>query len=144
MELWYNVIAVLPIIQSLEPSPLLTVNQSDSATFECNATGIPAPVISWFMGTEELVFSGSGLALGSGDMMLAPEDLSSRIDIQSRESSYLTSGGYVFSVVSVLTLSPTVGSDSGEYNCSVSNTVGASMMTAEDIETTNLFVQGKS
>ena len=76
--------------------------------------------------------------------MLAPEHLSSRIDIQSRGSSYLTNGGYVFSVVSVLTISPTVGSDSGEYNCSASNTVGASMMAAEDIETTNLFVQGES
>ena len=132
------------MIQSLEPSPLLTVNQSDSATFECNATGIPAPVIRWYNGSEELTFSGSGLAQGSGEMMLAPENLGSRIDIQTSGRYYLTSGGYVFSVVSVLTISPTVGSDSGEYNCSASNTVGASMMAAEDRETTYLFVQGES
>ena len=46
--------------------------------------------------------------------------------------------------MSVLTISPTVGSDSGEYSCSASNTVGASMMAAEDRETTDLFVQGES
>ena len=117
---------------------MLTVNQSDSATFECNATGIPAPTIRWFMGTEQLTVA------GSGEMMLNLESLTSRIEIAEPEGNhYLTPGGYVFSVASVLMITSTISSDSGEYSCNASNVVGTSMTQVEDNETTNLFVQGE-
>ena len=117
---------------------MLTVNQSDSATFECNATGIPAPTIRWFMGTEQLTVA------GSGEMMLNLESLTSRIEITEPEGNYyLAPGGYVFSVASVLMITSTISSDSGEYSCDVFNVVGTSMTQVEDNETTNLFVQGE-
>ena len=129
---------MLPRILSLEPSPLLVVNQSDSATFMCNATGIPAPDIRWFRGTEELIVA------GSGEMMLNPEDLTSRISIVEPEgTNFFTPNGYVPSVVSNLMITTTVGSDSGEYSCNASNLVGTSMTPAEDGETVELFVQGR-
>ena len=131
--------AVMPEILSLEPSPLLTVNQSDSAVFECNATGIPPPIISWSMSTREQSVSGSG----SGDS-LSPDDLLSPILItESDERGYLTPGGYVVSVSSVLTISPTVSNDSGTYTCTASNTVGTSMTLAEDEQNTTLYIQGQ-
>ena len=115
---------------------MLTVNESASATFQCTATGIPAPVISWFMGTEELITAGSGDVL---------ESLTSRIDIQDLEESlYLTAGGNVSSVQSNLTISSTVGNDSGQYSCNASNMVGISMRQADDGESTTLFVQGET
>ena len=129
----------MPTILFLEPSPLLTVNQSDSAMFECNATGIPPPVISWSMSTREQSVSGSG----SGDS-LSPDDLLSPILItESDERGYLTPGGYVASVLSVLTISPAVSNDSGTYTCTAYNTVGTSMTLAEDERNTALYVQGQ-
>ena len=116
--------AVMPEILSLEPSPLLTVNQSDSAVFECNATGIPLPVISWSMSSREL--TGDSLSITESD-----------------ERGYLTPGGYVASVSSVLTISPAVSNDSGTYTCTASNTVGTSMTLAEDEQNTTLYIQGQ-
>ena len=126
---------------------MLTVNQSDSATFRCTATGIPAPVISWFRGTEELISAGSGdieelNTVSSGDAL---ESFTSRIDIMDLEETlYLTPGGNVFSVGSILNISSTVGTDSGQYNCTASNTVGIPMRQADDEESTDLFVQGEN
>lgn len=132
------IIAVLPEILFLEPSPLITVNQSNSATFQCNATGFPLPIIQWYMNSEELSLP------GSGDDMLMSDDLNSRINIiESVYSDYLTPGGYVPSLLSVLTISSTVSDDSGTYTCIASNVVGSSMIPEEDEENTTLFVQGQ-
>ena len=88
------------------------------------------------MGTEELITAGSGDVL---------ESLTSRIDIQDLEESlYLTAGGNVSSVQSNLTISSTVGSDSGQYSCNASNMVGVSMRQADDEESTTLFVQSET
>ena len=115
---------------------MLTVNQSDSASFYCNATGIPAPVIRWFRGTEELITAGSEDISGN---------LATQIDIMDLgENIYLTRGGNVFSVESNLTISSTVSNDSGEYHCNASNIVGTSMIQADDEKSTTLFVQGEA
>ena len=77
-------------------------------------------------------------------MELNPEDLALRIDItEPSVNYYLTPNGYVYLVVSVLTISSTVSSDSGEYSCNASNVVGISMTLESDEEVTTLFVQGK-
>jgi len=129
---------VLPEVLSLEPTPLQTVNQSDPAMFQCNATGIPAPTIQWFRGSEELTTA------SSGEMMMDPDDLNSRIMISDPEQNeYLTSGGYVFSVGSTLTIEPTLGSDSDVYSCNASSEVGPSQTPEEDGEVVELFVQGE-
>ena len=115
---------------------MLIVNQSDSASFYCNATGIPPPVIRWFRDTEELITAGSGDMSGN---------LATQIDIMDLgENIYLTPGGNVLSVESILTIHSTVSNDSGQYRCNASNIVGASMIQADDEENTTLFVQGET
>ena len=76
--------------------------------------------------------------------MMDPDDLNSRIMISDPEQNeYLTSGGYVFSVGSTLTIEPTLGSDSGGYSCNASSEVGPSQTPEEDGEVVGLFVQGE-
>ena len=121
-------LSVFSEVQFLVPSPLLTVNQSDSATFMCNTTGVPAPVINWFVGDQRL-----------------SHVLLSRVNITETEArEYPTPNGDVFAVTSVLTIEPIMGNDSGTYTCNASNTVGASMMPASDEESTELYVQGRA
>ena len=91
------------------------------------------------MNTQELTVA------GSGEMMLNPDQLTSRIDISDLEvSDYLTPGGYVSSVTSVLTILSTLSTDSGNYNCIASNVVGRTMTPAQDEDTATLYVQGKA
>ena len=126
--------AVVPEIQFLLPSPLLVVNQTDSAVFMCNATAIPAPVISWSMGEQDLS------DVSSGDL---PTDLLSRVTItETDEQEHLTPDGIVLAVTSILTIESTRGSDSGSYRCTASNEVGPSMMPEQAEENTTLYVQG--
>ena len=76
--------------------------------------------------------------------MMDPDDLSSHIMISDPEQTeYLTSGGYVFSVESTLTIDPTLGSDSDNYSCNVSSEVGPSQILEEVGEVVTLFVQGE-
>ena len=123
-------LSVKPEIQFLGPAPLLTVNQSDPAVFECNATGIPAPFLQWSMGDIEL----NNMGFGGG--------IDDRISITESTETYLSSDGFVFSVTSILTIISTDRNDSGSYSCTAYNRVGDSMTPFEDEESTNLFVQG--
>ena len=129
---------VVPEIQSLLPPPLVRVNQSDSTRFRCNATGIPAPLISWSMDSLDLS------DVSSGDTMnLRPTDLLSRVNItETAPYEYQTPDGVVYAVTSVLTIEMTRGDDSGIYTCTASNEVGPSMTSQQDEESTELFVQG--
>ena len=85
----------------------LTVNETEVALFECTATGIPAPTISWYR---------SGTELG-GD---------SRITLSNHTAPTLVQGdgGMVYSVFRTLMLADTRDDDSDNYTCVADNIVG--------------------
>ena len=75
-----------------------TVDLDNTATFQCVATGIPAPTITWFRG---------GVELNSLVMLNAP--------------SISTNAEMVYQVIHTLTLNITEDNDSGTYQCRATN-----------------------
>ncbi len=77
------------------PDPL-TVTAPNYATFECTASGLPRPNITWFNpNSTSLTSVVDGVTMNMGDR----------------------------DIVSTLTLSATAPSDSGTYTCSAGNNV---------------------
>lgn len=55
---------------SLDLTPVnVTVNESSSASFQCNASGDPKPVVTWFKGGSQL-FEGGRVVIGVGSMTI--------------------------------------------------------------------------
>ena len=98
-----------------------TVNMSDPVTFECVATGIPPPSITWFRNGAELA--------------------DSRIMLNDPSSILMDDGneGMVFEVTRTLTLSMSEDGDSGGYECRASNDATPGL----DTEPFELVVQSK-
>ena len=98
---------VAPIITSPTDCFTLTVNETEVALFQCTATGIPAPTISWYRNGMEL----------SGD---------SRITLSNHTAPTLVQGdgGMVYSVSHTLMLADIVDDDSDTYTCVADNIVG--------------------
>ena len=99
---------VTPNITSPTDGFTLTVNEMEVALFECTATGIPAPTISWYRNGTELL---------SGD---------SHISLSNHTAPTLVQGdgGMVYSVSRTLMLADTRDDDSDTYTCRASNIVG--------------------
>ena len=112
------------MVTSVYPDPSqmnYTVNMGDVVTFQCVATGIPAPSITWFRNGTEL--SNSRVTLG---------DLS--------ESSAMDGDGEMILQISrTFNLSMTEDGESGSYECRASN--GAT--PGEDSESFEVIVQSK-
>ena len=81
------------------------MNEGIPATFECTATGIPGPDITWRRDSD----SNSTL------------DLRVTLGMHTTPVPVSTSVGTIFSVSRQLTLSNTEDSDSGLYFCQASN-----------------------
>ena len=102
---------VVPVIQNVFPEPdqaNYTVNETETVTFECLATGIPAPTITWL--SDEMVLNNS------------------RVTIRMRNVvSYNRSsdGQTVWRVTRTLELVNTVDADSGTYTCIATNSAGS-------------------
>ena len=98
----------MPIITSPTDGFTLTVNETEVAVFECTATGIPPPTISWYRNGTELL---------SGD---------SRITLSNHAAPTLVQGdgGMVYSVSRTLMLANTRDDDSDTYTCVADNIVG--------------------
>ena len=98
---------VTPNITSPTDDFTLTVNETEVAIFECTATGIPAPTISWYRNGTEL-----------------SED--SRITLSNHTAPSLVQGdgGMVYSVSRSLMLADTRDDDSDTYTCVADNIVG--------------------
>ena len=102
-----------------------TVDMGDAAVFECVATGIPAPSITWFRNGMEL-----------------NNNTNSRVTLSDHSDPVLlTDGneGMIFQVSRTLTLSMTEDGDSGTYNCTASNAA----TPGEDTMSFELVVQSK-
>ena len=100
---------MFPQITFPTPETVITVNEGMAATFECSATGIPAPIITWRRERDSSEFNDtldSRVTLGNQIVIPVP-----------------TLIGTIFSVSRQLTLSNTTDSDSGIYFCQASNGV---------------------
>ena len=117
-------IAVEPTIIQPTDGSLFTINETDTYSITCNATGIPAPMT--FIWLKDGVVQNYTMN-------------SDRISVSglSAPVPYSTSDGIVQSVTQVLTISSAMDDDSGMYTCRVSNEVGSSV-----IVTIQLLVQG--
>ena len=110
LQLWYIIMytnTVTPNITSPTDGFTLTVNETEVVLFECTATGIPAPTISWYRSGTEL----------SGD---------SHITLSNHTAPTLVQGdgGMVYSVSRTLILADTRDDDSDTYTCVADNIVG--------------------
>ena len=117
--------AVVPIITIPMDNFILTVNETEVALFECTATGIPPPTISWYRNGMEL----------SGD---------SHITLSNHTTPTLVQGdgGMVYSVSRTLMLADTVDGDSDTYTCRATNMVGSDSMDHTDEQDFELVIQG--
>ena len=104
---------------------IYTINEFQPATFECNATGIPAPYINWYR---------------NGDLL--NEAFDSRISL-----SELTVSGPVnpiatdlFTVCRTLTFNYTRDSDTDTYTCVAGNGNARMPNVTQNFE---LFIRGK-
>ena len=111
------------MIQNVYPDPdqiNYTVNETETVTFECSATGIPDPTITWYRNGAEL--NRSRIIINSPMVM----DFTRGID-----------GETVRMVTRTLQLTDMVDADSGTYTCNATNSAG------NDQETFELIVQSK-
>ena len=100
------IVAVTPDIVIPTDGFTLTVNETEVAIFECTATGIPPPTISWYRNGTEL-----------------SENLDPRITLTIHSEPLLVSGG-VYRVSRNLLLFDVADNDSDIYTCNTTNAVG--------------------
>ena len=114
----------VPVVISVYPDEQFsyTVDEGNSVTFECTATGIPDPEITWRR--NEMAFNSSDPRVTIGNMPTIIEAM--------RDSDNKT----VFQVTQTLTLNTTMDSDSGMYESVAMNHVG------QDSSFFELIVQG--
>ena len=95
-----------------------TVNEGNSVTFECSATGIPVPVITWLRNRKELIQNDSRVTIRNSSAPVSFMKVDSEI---------------VFEVSRTLTLDNTGESDSGLYECRATNVAGTNTDSFEVI-----------
>ena len=104
------------------------VNQADSATFVCTATGLPTPLVQWYRG--DLLLNGTGM------------DIISRVELNNTMMD--GSLGQISTVISMITITDTIGGDSDTYSCVASNALlnNDVMEDGRNQQDVTLFVQG--
>ncbi len=128
IEKCHVLLAVRPMITSLEPGDMLVVNQTNSATFVCTATGLPTPLVQWYRG--DLLLNGTGM------------DINSRVELNN--TIMYGSLGQISTVISMITITDTIGGDSDTYSCVASNALinNGVMEDGRDQQNVTLSVQG--
>ena len=116
---------MVPVVTSVYPDgqTTYTVNEGNFVMFECTATGIPAPEITWRR---------NGVAFNSSDSRVTIGNMPTTMEVM-RDRDNET----VFEVTQTLTLNTTMDSDSGMYECVAMNDFG------EDSGFFELIVQGE-
>ena len=124
----YIICVVSPMVTSVYPDPSqmnYAVNMGDVVTFQCVATGIPAPSITWFRNGTELSNSRVTLSDLSEATNVADVDDTREMILQTSRT---------------LNLSMTQDNDSGSYECRASNDA----TPGEASESLELIVQSES
>ena len=88
-------------------------NKTDSIIFECSASGIPVPIISWFWVDQAM----SIMLLNGTRSLIAPPQVNSTYELPGGR-------GTAFLVTSTLTIPATQDEDSGQYACQAVNDFG--------------------
>ena len=123
VDVSFFLFAVSPVVMSVMN---YTVNLTDTATFQCVATGIPAPSITWFRNGTELN--------STTDPRVTLNNPSDAVTVADG------AGENILQVTRTLSLSMSVDEDSGSYECRASNDA----TPGEDRESFELVVQSKS
>ena len=114
--------AVVPSITFPHDGHTFYTNEFTPAVFQCTATGIPAPEISWYR---------NGTVLNSST--------DARVTLSEESVSMVaTDGGNVYQVNRTLTLDNATDSDSGDYMCQADNDISVHVFVSQQ-----LFVRGE-
>ena len=105
---------------------IYTVNETNPITFECSASGIPAPTISWFRVNQTV----STMLTNGIRSLISPPQVDNTYELPDGR-------GTAFLVTSTLTISVTQDEDSGQYACQAINDFG------NETREFMLVVQGK-
>ena len=100
-----------PTIVFPDNNSVFTINETDSYSITCNATGIPAPMT--FVWLKDGIVQ--NYTVGTDSISVSEP---------SAAVPYSTSDGDILSVSQVLTISSAMDEDSGTYTCVASNGVG--------------------
>ena len=103
-----------------------TANEANSIIFECSASGIPAPTISWFRVNQTM----STMLTNDARSLIVPPQVNPIYELPDGR-------GTVSLVTSTLTIPATQDEDSGRYACQAVNDFGNETRQFE------LIVQGK-
>ena len=104
-----------------------TVNETNPVIFECSASSIPAPTISWFRVNQTV---STMLNNGTRSLISPPHLVNNTYELPGVR-------GNAFLVTSTLTIPATQDEDSGQYACQAVNELGIETREFE------LTVQGK-
>ena len=96
---------VIPNITFPLDGQLYTINEFNPVVFECTATGIPAPTITWYRGG--VLLNGSRITLSD----------------HSEPVAFSTQYGDIFLITRALIFDNTMDSDTGTYTCLADNSV---------------------
>ena len=113
--------AVVPTIAFPPTNFTYAVNETDSVTFTCLATGIPQPEITWLR---------NGLPF---------DRRNTRVTLSNHSEEIRSTDGDIFLVSRNLTLANTMDDDSGIYTCVASN---GNAVDLTDMQNFELFVRG--
>ena len=115
--------------QFITPIKAYTVNETNPVMFECSASGIPAPTISWFR-INQTVSTPLVLTNGTRSLISPPQV----------DNTYELPGGRGTAslVTSTLTIPATQDEDSGQYACQALNDFGNETRELELIVRGNL------
>ena len=123
-----NCLVCIDVPQLITPVEnfVYTVNETNPVIFECSASGIPAPTISWLRINQTM----STLLTNGTRSLISPPQVDNTYELPAGR-------GTAFLVTSTLTIPATQDEDSGQYACQAVNDFGNETREFE------LIVQGK-